>query len=641
MGLIHVLDTHTANQIAAGEVVERPVSVVKELVENALDAQAKRITIRLIEGGRRQIQVVDDGVGMAPEDALLSVERHATSKITRADDLWSIDSLGFRGEALPSIASISRMEIITRRSVDAEATRVVVEGGVKQDFPPTGAPIGTTVTVEDLFFNTPARRKFLRSASSEGTACAEVIGRLAIAHPDVAFQLMQGGQITLQTPGRGKVEEAIAAVFGRDMLRHLLPVEWTAEQGWTLHGFIGQPSLSRANRAYQTWYVNRRWIRSKRLSQAVEAAYSGHLMSNRFPVFVLHLTFPPGGVDINVHPTKMEVKLDGEETWLPVLTEAIRHVLGKRSLSIPYWEEKQHIEAPEQDEKDNVTGSEVIAENPVPLPYTSPRSISAPYISGSRGTGMASPRMNYGSGNRAFAGNQIEARRTEHASVGPNELSVKVEEALLACSSPVDDEPSVEEQPALWQAHHIAAWVPIGQFRRSYIVAEAGDTLFLIDQHAAHERVLHHQLMAKAKQEQASQELLLPVNVTLTPEEFECLMDALPSLRDAGVIIEYFGGYTVLIRAVPVDLPPGRETLWLGDFLERRKQDSTGDVRSHVVASLACQGAVKAGQSMTHAEMMALLQELARLDGVDTCPHGRPYLLRIQRQDLERRFGRT
>ncbi|ABZ85121.1 DNA mismatch repair protein mutl [Heliomicrobium modesticaldum Ice1] len=660
MGVIQRLDTHTVNQIAAGEVVERPASIVKELLENALDAGATRIDITLAEGGKKLIRIIDNGCGMAADDAELCVERHATSKIRRAEDLMAVQTLGFRGEALPSIAAVSRLVITTRRSIDNQATRVRIDGGERYPIEAVGAPPGTTVQVEDLFFNTPARRKFLRSATAEGSACAEVIWRLAAAYPHVAFSLTQGKQISFRSPGNNKPLETLSAVFGREIISFLLPLSAVAPDGWTLRGFIGSPSLHRNNRNHQNWFVNQRWVRCRILSQAVEEAYHGMLPGGRFPFFVLHLELPPQTIDVNSHPTKQEIKFDRERDVADFTRQTVLQTLRSRPLSRPLWSlaSFQSDGAPptqqlSSDVREKAEGERwrqdrillyregALSPTKQELPKSPERSERVERLnSGDFGQGRALYRESSQELPTDCLRESLEETESQSESI----------RQCLSENLPLHrQEPRAEKecQPVEGLvAGDVAEWIPIGQFRRSYILAEGGDTLYLVDQHAAHERVLYHGLKERYLNEAgvcASQQLLLPVTVTLTPAEFQGAMEAIAELRDAGLIVEHFGGNTLLIRAVPVGLPPGEEKGFFRDILNSLMKGLRDRevIRRAALSSMACRGAVKAGQVMSHAEMGALLQQLARLEGVDTCPHGRPYLLRIDRRELERRFYRS
>ncbi|MBM7867251.1 DNA mismatch repair endonuclease MutL [Heliobacterium gestii] len=654
MGVIQRLDAHTVNQIAAGEVVERPASIVKELLENALDAGANRIDVTLAEGGKKLIRIVDNGCGMAVDDAELCVERHATSKIRRAEDLQAIQTLGFRGEALPSIAAVARLTITTRRSIDSQAARVRIDGGERHPTEAVGAPPGTTVQVEDLFFNTPARRKFLRSSTAEGSACAEVIWRLAAAHPHVAFSLTQGKQISFRSPGNNKTLETLSAVFGREILPFLLPLTSASPEGWTLKGFVGNPSLHRSNRNHQNWFVNQRWIRCRSLSQAVEEAYQGMLPGGRFPFFVLHLELPPETVDVNSHPTKQEIKIDRERDVADFTRQAVAQTLRARSLSRSLWSG-----APEREQGNTGTTVSLPEKKEDGERWNQDRLLLVRERAASPSSLPEQPEQPLEYGARLDSGN-MESTGSLHQSPPkwpkePPKGYVTGDHAGSLADSPIvtPDECRGYEMPEaapeavpLLLARDVADWIPIGQFRRSYILAEGDETLFLIDQHAAHERVLYHELKERYLSESgecASQQLLLPVTVTLPPAEFQGAIESIAELRDAGLILEHFGGNTLLIRAVPVGLPPGEEEGLFRDILNSLMKGVRDRevVRGAALSSLACRGAVKAGKAMSHAEMSALLQQLARLEGVDTCPHGRPYLLRIDRAELERRFLRS
>ncbi|KAB2954207.1 DNA mismatch repair endonuclease MutL [Heliorestis acidaminivorans] len=631
MALIKVLDSHTVNQIAAGEVVERPASVVKELMENAFDAGATRIDIHLIEGGKEKIRIVDNGSGMDEEDLTLSVQRYATSKISKASDLLTVHTLGFRGEALPSIASVAKVEITTRQG-DEQGRRLRIEGGKIHPVEIVGAPPGTTVDVEDLFYNTPARKKFLKSTSAEASLCAEVVHRLALSHPAVALSLRQGRQVTFRTAGNNRTIEVISSLYGKECLPYLLEVNSTmTETGWQLRGYIGQPALNRSNRNQQNWFVNGRWVRCRALSVAVEEAFQGTLPLHRFPFFVLYLTIPSANLDVNAHPTKQEIKFNREKEVSHFVYKAVASTLNQRSLTRPLWDGPQEKKEP-------------LNENSSTKANNLKKELYEKAIDFHKDIDQSSNNQSFKQDINASFSKPIVFEAdlaSEKESLQEQKTSWQESRSTL---TNLEGEKEVQEKLLAGQ---IAQWIPIGQFRCRYIIAEGDDGLYLIDQHAAHERVLYQQLKQKVvnlSEEEASQQLLIARSITFTALEFQTLIEEVQILRDMGFVLEHFGGQTFLVRAVPVNLPIGEEEEYLRTFIEKIMKGNRRDralVQEAALESLACQGAIKAGQRLNYSEMTALLQDLALLEGTDTCPHGRPYLIRIGLKELEGKFHRT
>ncbi|MDD2421562.1 MAG: DNA mismatch repair endonuclease MutL, partial [Heliobacteriaceae bacterium] len=469
---------------------------------------------------------------------------------------------------------------------DPQGVRIRVEEGHGFLPEPAGLPPGTTILVADLFYNTPARYKFLRAPTTEGAACTEIVWRLALANPGIAFSLQQEKKVSFRSPGNNKPLETLAAIYGPEVVPHLLPVAAQTPENWKISGYIGGPALNRANRQHQTWFVNGRWIRSRPLTLAVEAAFQGTLPIHRFPFYVLHLGLPGDDLDINVHPAKQEIKIFGEQEVSAFVQDAVKNTLQLRPLARPFWSLPPKVE------------------------YSAPPETAG----GPSATGVTTA------------------------------LPVVREPVVPVAASPAQTRPVA--------AAEIADWVPIGQFQNTYIVATAGNALMLIDQHAAHERVLFDSYRETWTQANntgyPSQQLLLPVTLTLAPAEFQAVIDHLAGLGSVGLTLEPFGGRTVLIRSVPVGLPPGEEAGFIRDVVSqlrvtpaRNKEALAERIGRMAMTTLACRAAVKAGQRLSHAEMVALLQQLAPLAGTDTCPHGRPYLLRIEQGELERKFHRS
>ncbi len=595
--VIRVLDPELASQIAAGEVVERPASAVKELLENAIDAGAKQIFVEILGGGVEQIRVTDDGHGIPAEEVELAFQHHATSKVATQEQLDAIATLGFRGEALPSIAAVSHLTLTTRPAQAQAGYQIEKRWGQPVRSGPHASPPGTTVTVADLFGNLPARRKFLKSASAESGRVHDLFSRYALAYPEIRFQLKSGGRTGLSTPGNGKWDQAFLAVYGPEVAGQMLEVAGEdPETGYRIDGFVGAAGLNRANRSYMTLLVNRRWIQSRVLAFALEEAYHGLLPEKRYPMAVLNLTLPFADVDVNSHPAKREVRFHHESRVYSLLQKAVRSAL--------------------------------IAESPVP------RLGSGALPPGSRGPGGDAPastgffrnpfdRSTPGAGFINKMGGGAGSRTTYSTAGGPETYS-----------GPADAAATPRQALPLLRV--------VGQIKLTYIVAESPDGMYLVDQHAAHERVIFDRLRQQAASNSPQiQPLLQPVSVELTPGQLEVLQNNGDLLASHGYQIEPFGESTYLVRAVPSILNTSDPAQSLTDLLDmvafeglmRQQEDA-------LTASLACHSAIRAGKALSDEEMRALLEQLEATDNPHTCPHGRPTLLHFSEYQMEREFGR-
>jgi DNA mismatch repair protein MutL len=587
---IRQLPPELAGQIAAGEVVERPVSVVKELVENSIDAVASRISVEIRGGGIEFIRVTDDGAGVPPTEVALAFKRHATSKLDDPGLLDAIPTLGFRGEALPSIAAVSRMTMTTRQSHNEAGYRLALEWGIRTNEGAQGCPPGTSVEVQDLFGNLPARRSFLKSPTAEGGRIGDLLSRYAVAYPEISFSLKVGDRTTLSTPGDGRQANAMVAVYGAEAASNLLEVGGDGpDSGYGAEGYAGNPSLHRANRTYMTFFVNRRWIQSRMLTYALEEAYHGLLPEKRFPLAALNLSLPYEDVDVNSHPAKREVRFRQDGKVYSALQRAVRAALLSHS--------------PVRPMQGSVTG----------------RSSSPEGGAGTAGF-FRSPfdgRMSYAS--------PPQRERDDGQATAP---------APAEGYGPAD--------AALTPQQTLPALRVVGQVRLTYIVAESPDGMYLVDQHAAHERVLYDRIVREAAQRQSiSQSLLAPAHVELTAGQVSTLEEQRQFLLDYGFEIEEFGGTGYLVRAVPAVLTTHDPAKALADVLDMVAFEGLLKERDSVLAaSLACHSAIRAGQSMTAPEMRALLEQLETTDNPHTCPHGRPTLLHFSAYHMEREFGR-
>ena len=587
---IRQLPDELAAQIAAGEVVERPVSVVKELLENSIDAGATRISVEILGGGIEKISVTDDGAGIPSGELVLAFQRHATSKLDHPGLLDAIPTLGFRGEALPSIAAVSQVTMTSRRHDSDVGYGVEMGWGRLKEEGSQGCPPGTTVQVCDLFGNLPARRKFLRSPTAEGGRVGDLVARYALAYPNIAFSLKIGERTTLSTPGDGRQANAMVAVYGSEVAANLLDVSGEDPESWyRVEGLTGNPTLHRANRTYMTFFVNRRWIQSRMLTYALEEAYHGLLPEKRYPLAVLNLVLPYEDVDVNSHPDKREVRFRQDGKVYSALQRGVRAAL---------------------------------------LDHSPVRSVQGPSI----GRG---PFEGHEAGVGGFFRSPFDGR-TSQASTAPGEWGG------VPGSGHSQPEGFGHPGAALTPRQTLPALRVVGQVRLTYIVAESPDGMYLVDQHAAHERVLFDRIVREASQRQSlSQALLAPIHVELTAGQVSTLAEQRQFLSDYGFELEEFGGAAYLVRAVPAVLSnqdPGKA---LVDVLDMVALEGLLKEREDVLAaSLACHSAIRAGQSMTEPEMRALLEQLEVTDNPHTCPHGRPTLIHFSAYNMEREFGR-
>jgi DNA mismatch repair protein MutL len=580
---IRLLPPDVVSQIAAGEVIERPASVVKELVENALDAGARQIRVRILQAGRRLIEVADDGCGIEAAELPLAVQRHATSKIGRAEDLYQLHTLGFRGEALASIAAVSHLTILSRPAHAPAGARLRAEGGKILAVEPSGAPPGTLVRVEHLFYNLPARLKFLKTDLTERRAMDLLISRYALAYPQVRFTFQEEEQVLLQTAGDGDRRAILAALYGVEVARPLIEIE-AEEGGWRLSGFVSPPGLTRSNRREITFFVNGRWIQDASLGAALLQAYHTLLMVGRYPLAVLFLELPPQEVDVNVHPAKTEVRFRDADRVFRFVQRAVRRGL-LAGASLPQLDAEMESLRP-------------------PAP--------------------AATSLEWG-----IAHSEV--------SPAPAETGPEAEAPLPGASAPV--ERSAAPQPSTLPLLRL-----IGQVAQTYLVAEGPDGLYLIDQHAAHERVLFEKLLTQLREQRlVSQALLEPVLVTLPPHQARLLEAQLPSLERFGFEVVPFGPHTYQVRAIPAlfsGADPGQALRALVEDFEEDESPLQQEQEARLAARVCKRLAIKAGQTLSPAEQRALLEDLERCESPRTCPHGRPTMIHLSVSLLERQFGR-
>ena len=629
------LSPHIANLIAAGEVVERPASVVKELLENAVDAGASKVTIEIRDGGMTFLRVTDNGCGMAPEDARTAFLRHATSKLRREEDLAAISTMGFRGEALAAIASVSRIDLMTKTPGSLSGTSLHLEAGVITEEAETGCPDGTTIIVRDLFYNTPARMKFMKADTVEGSRVAGAVQMQALAHPEVAFTFLRDGKQALSTPGTGKLEAAVYCVYGRECAR-MAKVESRWEQ-YSLAGFVSKPTDARPSRNLQTFFVNDRPVKSKLLTAALEEAYRNQIMVGKFPACVLHLTVPANAVDVNVHPAKTEVKFLSEKAVFDCVHYGVLAALNQQ----PDRPQVQFKPAG----KDAVQPREPAAPAADPRPQNS----QTPFFR----TMTPEEYRNFSAAVREAPKPAKEAAAAAAAAV-ERQRSVPLRETVMIPKavapqpvSPPEEAPAAPAEPEIVQeAIAMPAEIPwrmVGELYNSYIIVEQGEEAFLIDKHAAHERILFEKL--KANQEKISAQLLLtPIPVRLSPDAAAELLSNTELLAELGFEIDEFGDNTVLLRQIPMDLSPetaadAAETLAADLLSGRREKKDT--VRDDLLHTVACKAAIKAGWVSDEQELLAIVRQVMAREDLKYCPHGRPICVTLSKKQLEKQFKRT
>lgn len=598
--VIHVLDENTANKIAAGEVVERPAAVVKELVENSIDAGSKNIEIEIVDGGITSIRVTDDGRGMSPEDATLAVKRHATSKIRTAEDLAAISSLGFRGEALPSIAAVSNFTLTTRLVDNPLGAYVEINGGVLADTREAGAGCGTTITVQDLFFNTPARRKFLKTPATETSYISDIVTKLALSHPQVAFKLISNHRLVFSTGGNGRLVDTIADVYGHKVVPELLEVEFSNED-ITVSGYVAKPVLLKSSRQWQTFIVNQRVVNSRMLAKAVDNAYFSLLPKNGYPLSVLNVFIPLEVIDVNVHPQKKEVKFSDDQKIYRAIYKAV-----SAALSAPIAQ----LQAPE-------------AVQPIrPAVISNTSSID-------------NDREGYGKQYSLPISQEAPAwvpsvMREESVSFTEIRQAIKQDEQLSECADLTTPEPS-------------CPLYPLGQVETCYIVAQGQDGLYIIDQHAAHERILYDR-MSRTKGRVASQQLLVPLYLEFTHDDCELITANQETFYQLGFGLEQVGPDTMRLTEMPADIPLADAEPALRQVLQLiadMHQPTAQELRHTYLQMAACRSAIKAGETLTMRQIQALLTELYTTDLPYTCPHGRPTIIRFGPEELAKMFKRT
>lgn len=613
---IAILNQETIDKIAAGEVVERPCSVVKELVENAIDAGSTAITVEIKEGGISFIRITDNGCGIERDQVAVAFYRHSTSKIRSAEDLLTVKSLGFRGEALSSISAVARVELITKTYDELTGTRYVIEGSKELSNEEIGAPDGTTFIVKDLFYNVPARRKFLKTAQTEGSYISDMVEKLALSHPDISFKFINNNQTKLHTSGNGNRKDIIYHIFGREISSSLLEVKHECEY-FKVEGFIGKPVITRGNRNYENYFINGRYVKSNILSRAIEEAYKSFLMQHQYPFTVLYFTFF-SELDVNVHPTKMELRFDNNNEIYVELCDTIYAILSHKEM------------IPEVPVDSTPAPKKIVHEykEPIPEPFEK-RRINEVRAAESRsvyGQSLTSTVKNYSA--------------TEPAAKAP-ETSTAYEPAQVVTGTQqtLGDYDKVFLTESSKKQFSI-----IGQLFKTYWLIEFEDKLYIIDQHAAHEKVLYEKTMARlANKDFTSQRISPPIVMTLDARECEMLEKYRPQIEQFGYEVEHFGGKEYMISAIPDNLfNIDMKDLFIDmlDDFSNATGRQTPDIITEKVASMSCKAAVKGNDKLTLPEINKLIDELLSLDNPYNCPHGRPTIISMSKYEIEKKFKR-
>ena len=655
MAIINELDKNTIDQIAAGEVVERPSSVVKELVENSIDCGATAITVEIKGGGIDMIRVTDNGSGIEKSQIRKAFKRHATSKLKSIDDLYSIHSLGFRGEALSSISSVAQVDLITKTEDELVGTRYCINGGEEAAFEDIGAPKGTTLIVRNLFYNTPARKKFLKTAQTEASYIGDVMEHLALDNPTISFHFINNKDDKFSTSGNGDLKEIIYRIYGRDISVSLIPIKAT-EGSMTLEGYLGEPVLNRSNRNFEIFFVNGRYIKDKVMSKALEEGYKEYLMMHKFPFAVLHLRMDPADVDVNVHPAKLEVRFNNQVKLHEFLRQSVESVLKNHEM-IPdalLSEKEDKIEAKKEAQKeaaDQETNKEQVIEKEkekAPEPFETLRfeehkiSSETPVYA----KGVKEKPVKIEDSNKSAVWTRIFgdsdgsiAEKNEH----PSPI-IKSENAIVVEKKPVQLD--LFEEKVLTR-ENVKDYEILGQLFGTYWIIAYKDKMLLVDQHAAHEKVNYERMIKRFKSgEMLSQMVNPPVIVALTSAEEELFLNYRQYFEKLGFNIENFGGREYAMRAIPVDLfgCESEKDMFiqiLDELSHETNLDRTPDVINYKIASMACKASVKGNTKMSVLEMEALLDELLTLDNPYNCPHGRPTIISMTKYEIDKKFKRV
>lgn len=678
MAKIELLTQETIDKIAAGEVVERPASVVKELVENALDAGATAITVEIKEGGISFIRITDNGCGIEKSQVKLAFMRHSTSKIRKIEDLLNVSSLGFRGEALSSISAVSRVELITKTYEDLTGSRYVIEGSKEIAFEEIGAPEGTTFLIKDLFYNVPARRKFLKTAQTEGSYISDIVEKLALSHPDVSFKFINGSQTKLHTSGNGNRRDLIYHIYGREIAGSLFEVEYMGEN-FSVSGFIGKPVITRGNRNYENFFVNGRYIKSPLLSKAVEEGYKNFLMQHQYPFVDLYFSFDADQLDVNVHPTKMELRIENNQEVYREVCNMVYNKLSHRDLipDVPVKEEdrprnivreyKEPIPEPFESRRLNDIRAKVAKDSPYEARYPERRPVPQFVADRTKAVAENASVSNVRTGVKYSAPDNLGINTTSEDISGKTNYVAESHAAYGTVNNagdlsstdnvnninPANTEPEIIEgeqqtleqlNPSFMSKDARKKHKIIGQLFKTYWLIEYEDKLFIIDQHAAHEKVLFERTMAKIKDKEFTSQIISPpIVLSLDARETEMLEKYREQIERLGYEVEHFGGKEYMISAIPDNLYKiDMKDLFiemLDDFSDMTGRE-TPDLILEKVASMSCKAAVKGNDELSSAEMDELIEELLTLDNPYNCPHGRPTIISMSKYEIEKKFKR-
>lgn len=625
MSHINVLDKTTIDKIAAGEVVDRPSSIVKEMLENAIDAKSTAITIEIKEGGISFIRITDNGEGIQKEDLENAFLRHATSKIKNIEDLLSVHSLGFRGEALSSISAVAQVECITKTPTELTGYRYVIEGGEKKSLEEIGAPAGTTFIIRNIFFNTPARRKFLKTATTEGSYISAIVERLALSHPEVSIRFINNSQNKLYTSGNSKLKEIIYSVYGRDVTANLIEINESADE-MKLTGFIGKPLISRGNRNYMNYFINGRYIKSKIINSAIEDAYKPFLMQHNYPFCVLHFTIDSSKIDVNVHPAKMEIRFDNQSDIYNFIYNAVSCALQHKELIPEAIVDSDHEQKSEKTVSNSIKSGNTqnetkpIRAERIPEPFEKKREEIV--------------KQNF------VTQNKEELQQLSKPSIVTDNSNDYVAEKSTQI---------IPEQMDLFETKFLSEverkkHKMIGQLFDTYWLIEYDNNLYIIDQHAAHEKVLYEKTMKMLKnKEYTSQQLNPPIILTLSQRESELINMFSDDFKSLGYEIESFGGKEYAVRAVPANLFSIGQKELLMDLIDSLSYEANG-IKSELIlekiASMSCKAAVKGNNHLSMEEANALIEQLLQLDNPYNCPHGRPTIISMSKYEIEKKFKR-
>ena len=641
MGKIHLLDQSTINQIAAGEVIDRPVSVVKELTENAIDAGATAVTIEIKQGGTTLIRITDNGSGIMAEDIPEAFRRHSTSKIMQAADLLTVSSLGFRGEALSSVAAVARVELITRTHSSLVGNRFVIEGGNEQTLEAVGAPEGTTIIVRDLFYNTPARKKFLKTPATEGGYIYDMVGKMALSRPDISFRFIQNGQNKLHTAGNHNLKDVIYHIYGRELTRELIPISYESSF-FRIEGFIGKPMISRSTRSCEIYFINGRYIRSNLIHKAIEEGYRNFLMQHKFPFTVFNIIIDPEFTDVNVHPSKMELRFRNQEFLYEEVVSAVRKTLTGRELSPDFSAEPEKQQKKAEEKREVLPAAEKekkvlpVAEKPGKesnVLLSSETSLKKEAV-------FPVPENENREKKLERFPEPFETKRMERLVKEKKEpYRAKTEE--MAAEN-VRQQNMFEDN--LLTVDTVSQVRLAGQIFDTYWIAQYQATFLIIDQHAAHEKVLYESIISQLKsQEYTTQQMNPPAIISLTPRQQEQFQELSGILSEMGFEVEPFGGNEYAVYGMPDNLVGADPMDLLDEILETAGERGriTPEAVYERAASMACKAAIKGNQHLSEVEATHLIADLVNLENPYTCPHGRPTMIKMTKYELEKKFKRV